>query len=547
MTSGHTKLAEETYDFLVLGSGLAGLAFALKASKFGRVAVLSKTQLQTGNTEMAQGGIAAVISREDSADQHFQDTVVAGAGLCDEKIVRLVVESGPEAIQDLVSWGVEFDRSSSDGYSLTREGGHSQRRILHVEDHTGLDIQRHLLSFAKKEKNIDLFEDVFSLDLISKRKIDPHYIGPEVCLGAYVLDKQSGRVFPVFAEKTILASGGAGKAYLYTSNWSGATGDGIAMAHRLGARIANLEFMQFHPTCLYHPEARNVLLSEALRGEGAELINKKGEPFMKKVHPLGSLAPRDIVARSIDAEMKRTGAPCVFLDMTHQASEYTKKRFPQIYKKCLEYGIDMTTMPIPVVPAAHYLCGGVITNENAQTDIEGLYAIGENACTGLHGANRLASNSLLECLVFARQAALHIEVNREPAKSKKGQVAPAYSNYISRFKNHEMTDAPQSPNRADELDLISHLWEEIRRLMWAYVGIVRTNRRLLRAQARLKNLLQEIDQYYSEFETSSDIVELRNIAIFAQLTVECALERKESVGIHYNLDYPPKNEPSRHH
>lgn len=536
----------QPYDYLVIGSGLAGLAFALKASENGRVCILSKTHLETGNTEMAQGGIAAVMSAEDSAEQHIQDTLTAGAGLCNEKIVRLVVESGPSCIQDLINWGVQFDRQADSSFSLTKEGGHSQRRILHVEDHTGLDIQRQLLSLVKDNKKIDLFENQFAVDLISRRKIEPDYVGADQCLGAYVLNRNTGHVAPLLSRTTILATGGAGKAYLYTSNWSGATADGVAMAHRLGARVANLEFMQFHPTCLYHPNARNFLITEALRGEGAELINKKGVAFMKPLHPLGSLAPRDIVARSIDAEMKKTGEPCVYLDITHKSSEFIKSRFPQIYKKCLDYGINITQQPIPVVPAAHYLCGGIVTDENGKTDISGLYAIGENASTGLHGANRLASNSLLECLVFAKKASadakqMLLSLVNEQAFILNSKL-PDYRTYNESLRNPAQvrTSLQSSQNRNDELDLVSHLWDEIRRLMWAYVGIVRTNRRLERAKNRLDNLLLEIDQYYSEFEVSSDIVELRNIAIFAKLTVDCAISRRESIGIHYNLDCPSR-------
>lgn len=515
----------------MIGSGLAGLAFALKASAHGKVCVLSKTRLETGNTEMAQGGIAAVMSVEDSVEQHVQDTLVAGAGLCNEDIVRMVVENAPSRIHDLVDWGVEFDKKEDQSFSLTREGGHSQRRILHVVDHTGLDIQRQLLKKVRENSSIDLFENFFAVDLISKRKIDINHVGPDHCLGAYVLDKSSGRIVPFLSSNTILATGGAGKAYLYTSNWSGATGDGVAMAYRMGARVANLEFMQFHPTCLYHPQARNFLISEALRGEGAELVNRDGVAFMKTHHKLGSLAPRDIVARSIDAEMKRTGAECVYLDITHKPAEFITTRFPKIYSQCLEFGIDITKEPIPVVPAAHYLCGGILTNKNGQTDIEGLFAVGESAYTGLHGANRLASNSLLECLVFSHNA---VQATLQTQKSATTAQVPDYSRYNSNATEYG-ADLHQ---KADELDLIVHLWEEIRRLMWAYVGIVRTNRRLLRAQNRLANMVKEIDQYYSEFEVTSDIIELRNIATLAQLTVECALQRHESRGIHFNLDYP---------
>lgn len=510
------------YDFLVIGSGLAGLAFALKASELGRVCVLSKTRLESGNTEMAQGGIAAVVSKEDSLEQHLQDTLSAGAGLCKPEVVRQVVESGPDRIADLVKWGVAFDRDPMQNFSLTREGGHSKRRILHIEDHTGYDIQQQLLKKIRLNERIDLFEEHFAIDLITKRHVQPDKVGPNRCLGAHILNKATGDVFSISSDVTVLASGGAGKVYLYTSNWSGASGDGVAMAFRAGARIANLEFMQFHPTCLYHPQARNVLISEAVRGEGGELINKLGEAFMKNHHPLGSLAPRDIVARSIDAEMKRTGADCVYLDITQKPAEFIRQRFPQIHKRCLDFGIDMTREPVPVVPAAHYLCGGIVTDIHGKTDIDGLFAVGETACTGLHGANRLASNSLLECLVFAHNAFDYVR-NHHGMKSDRYDL-PAY---------------PQHHNEdADEMVLISHLWDEIRRLMWAYVGIVRTNRRLERAQNRLENISREINEYYASFRTHSDIVELRNIALVATLTVKCALQRKESRGIHYNLDYP---------
>lgn len=516
------------YDFLVIGSGLAGLSFALKASELGRVCVLSKTQLETGNTEMAQGGIAAVMSKDDSVDQHFQDTLTAGAGLCDPKVVRMVVESAPDRVRELVEWGVPFDKGADEMFSLTREGGHSQRRILHVEDHTGLDIQRQILRKVRENKNIDLCENYFAIDLITKRQISNSLgiglNGPDRCIGAYVLEKSTGKVLTVTAGHTALATGGAGKVYLYTSNWSGATGDGVAMAYRAGARVANLEFMQFHPTCLYHPQARNSLISEALRGEGAELVDHRGEAFMKKYHPLGSLAPRDIVARSMDAEMKRSGAECVYLDITSKPADFIKTRFPQIYKKCLEFGIDMTKQPIPVVPAAHYLCGGVLTDMDGRTDIEGLFALGETACTGLHGANRLASNSLLECLVFSHNAVEYLKKIEPVDPSIHDLPIPEY---------------PQMHGEnADEMVLVSHVWDEIRRLMWAYVGIVRTNRRLERAQHRLATILGELHEYYSGFRIHSDIIELRNIATVADLTVRCALKRKESRGIHYNLDYP---------
>ena len=521
------------YDVLVIGAGLAGLAYALKVAEKLRVLILSKTHLEGSNTEMAQGGIAAVTASDDDFEQHVSDTLEAGAGLCNESVVRHVVEQGPERIQDLVNWGIQFDLENSQQFALTKEGGHSRRRILHIEDHTGLEIHRRLLSRVREHKNITLRENNFAIELISLKKINPLYFGPEQCIGAYVFDKNSGQVYTQLADRTVLATGGAGKVYLYTSNWSGATGDGIAMAHQLGARVANMEFMQFHPTCLYHAQSRNFLISEALRGEGGELINHKGEAFAKSAHPLGSLAPRDIVARIIDAEMKKTGAECVFLDMTHKPAEFVKSRFPSIYKRCLELGIDITNTPIPVVPAAHYLCGGVLTDINGQTDIAQLMAVGETACTGLHGANRLASNSLLECLVFSHNAAmqsLEKNISHELLDASKSLSVPAWA-------SHEKQDP-------DELILVSHMWDEIRRLMWAYMGIVRTTRRLERAQHRLDNILNEFNDYYTRFKTHPDIIELRNISVVASLSVKCALMRKESRGIHYTLDYPsPRGNP----
>jgi L-aspartate oxidase len=519
------------YDYLVIGSGLAGLAFALKAAKNGRVLILSKTKLEDSNTEMAQGGIAAVMSEDDEVDKHVQDTLTAGAGLCNKEIVRHCVEQAPDRIHDLIEWGVQFDLDTNKKFSLTREGGHSHRRILHIEDHTGLEIHRQLLKLVRTHPQIELLEDHFAIELISLKKNNPQHFGTERCLGAYVLNKKSQKVYAQTADHTVLATGGAGKVYLYTSNWSGATGDGIAMAYLLGARVANLEFMQFHPTCLYHADSRNFLITEAMRGEGGELINGLGEAFMKKYHSLGSLAPRDIVARSIDNEMKKSGADCVFLDMTHKPKGFVQNRFPHIYKRCLELGIDISEKPIPVVPAAHYLCGGIMTDRNGRTDIEGLFAVGETACTGLHGANRLASNSLLECLVFSHNAAQWIAEQRHSAGESKLTSNQEWQSRITPWPEHNRQNE-------DELILVSHMWDEIRRLMWAYVGIVRTTRRLERAQHRLINILQEFDEYYSSFKTHADIIELRNIAIVADLTVKCALSRHESRGIHYSLNYP---------
>lgn len=515
-------------DVLIIGSGLAGLALALKMSSSGKVVVLSKEKAPDSNTDMAQGGIAAVMSSEDSFESHIEDTLTAGAGLCKRQVVENFVNQAPDRIQDLLNWGVHFDlrrgaSTEENSIDLTREGGHSFRRILHFEDQTGHELHRTLLKRVRENSNIELLEQHFAIDLIINKQVDTYDMSPTRCVGAYSLNKVNGEVEAFLGKHTVLATGGAGKVYLYTSNWSGATGDGIAMAYRAGARIANLEFMQFHPTCLFHPESRNFLISEALRGEGGELINAQGEAFMKKYHPLGSLAPRDIVARSIDAEMKKSGAACVYLNMTHLEPEFLRKRFPAIYQKCLEYGIDLTQTPIPVVPAAHYLCGGILTDMNGRTDIPGLFAIGENACTGLHGANRLASNSLLECLCMAANAS-------EIIKAEAEQIPICQ-------KNPKDWHYPKESND-DEMIVISHMWEEIRRLMWNYVGIVRSNKRLQRAQHRLKNILAEVREYYSHFQIHSDILELRNIAIVADLSVECALKRKESRGIHYNLDYP---------
>jgi L-aspartate oxidase len=519
-------------DYLVIGSGLAGLAVALKIAEFSKVILLTKGLLSSTNTAMAQGGIAAVLSDEDNFDNHINDTLVAGAGLCRSDVVSDFIHQAPDRIKDLINWGVHFD-GHFDGENfkidLTREGGHSFRRILHHEDQTGKEIHQTLTQRILEHKNIQVVENHFAIDIILNKQLSPLSMGPAQCLGVYSLNKESNTVEAFLARSTILATGGAGKIYLYTSNWSGATGDGIAMAYRAGCRVANLEFMQFHPTCLYHPDARNFLISEALRGEGGELINFKGEPFMKKHHALGSLAPRDIVARSIDAEMKQSGQACVFLDMTQHSRKYLEARFPLIFNKCLEYGIDMSTKPIPVVPAAHYLCGGVLTDHKGLTDIPGLLVIGESACTGLHGANRLASNSLLECLVTAHNSAEYIKEHFQAASSPE----------IPTLNPPNWID-PQMTND-DELVVITHMWDEIRRLMWNYVGIVRSNKRLERAQHRLINMLSEVREYYSHFKLSSDILELRNLSIVADLSVRCARRRKESRGIHFNIDFPQTN------
>ena len=517
------------YDFLVIGSGIAGLTFALKAAEKGHVAIVTKGKIETGNSLMAQGGIAAVTSPDDSLEQHIADTLKAGAGLCNPEVVKMVIEQGPHRIQDLIQWGVKFDKTTSDEFALGQEGGHGRRRILHIQDHTGLDIHRQLQAQALSHRNIDVLEDRLAIDLILANK--PFRSTPareQRCLGAWFLNKNNNTVETHAAQHTVLATGGAGKVYLYTSNWSGATGDGIAMAYRAGAQVSNLEFMQFHPTCLYHPHARNFLISEAVRGEGGELVNQSGTSFMKAHHPMGSLAPRDIVARSIDAEMKKTGEDCVYIDITHQSKSFLQKRFPVIFDRCLSHGIDISREPIPVVPAAHYLCGGVLTDTNGKTEIDGLFALGETGCTGLHGANRLASNSLLECLVFSHNAAESLMENHSaPADFSKMEIPSWQDN---------------DKQNADEMIVVSHMWDEIRHLMWNYVGIVRTNRRLERAQHRLKNILNELRDYYSHFKVHADLIELRNIALVADLTVQCALARKHSVGIHYNLDFPALSE-----
>jgi L-aspartate oxidase len=511
-------------DFLVIGSGLAGLAFALKAARLGQVTLITKEKAPSANTAWAQGGIAAVTAEGDTFESHVRDTLQAGAGLCHEDVVWDYVEQAPDRIRDLQSWGVHFDlKSDGTSISLTREGGHSTRRIWHFEDQTGSEIHRALLAQCRKHPNIRIEEEQFAIDLISNKQINPTDMGASRCIGAYILEKHTRSVYAILARSVILATGGAGKVYLYTTNWGGATGDGIAIAYRAGARIANLEFMQFHPTCLYHRESRNFLISEALRGEGGELVNSAGEAFMPRYHPMGSLAPRDIVARSIDAEMKKSGDECVYLDMRKHSREFLQSRFPAIFQRCLDFGIDMSKQPIPVVPAAHYLCGGILTDKDGRTDIEGLWALGETACTGLHGANRLASNSLLECLAMAHNCAERLSEMREELRLPE--------------QNPKDWHYPQGQD-ADEMVVIHHMWDEIRRLMWNYMGIVRSNKRLARASHRLKNILSEVHEYYSNFQPHSDILELRNIAIVADLSVECALRRKESRGIHFNLDYP---------
>ncbi|MFN3697591.1 MAG: L-aspartate oxidase [Pseudobdellovibrio sp.] len=506
-------------EVMIIGSGVAALSMALKIADQKKTIIVTKDKGPSTNSAMAQGGIASVTEVSDSFESHIKDTLIAGAGLCDVNAVSNIIMQAPDRIKDLINWGVEFDPE------LTREGGHSERRILHFEDQTGAEIHRKLWTKVQQHPNIQIFENHFAIDIIVNKQADPHIIGPTSAIGAYVFNKLTNTIKILLADVTILATGGAGKVYLYTSNWGGATGDGIAMAYRAGARVANLEFMQFHPTCLFHKDSRNFLISEAVRGEGGELINAKGEAFMKSIHPLGSLAPRDIVARGIDAEMKKSGESCVYLDISHKSADFIKSHFPNIYHKCLEHGIDMTQQPIPVVPAAHYLCGGVMTSVSGKTDILGLYAIGEIASTGLHGANRLASNSLLECLAMSHNAAVEIIANWDQIlRSTRIRQLP------------KPWKKPQETNQ-DEMVVINHMWEEIRRLMWNYVGIVRSTKRLERAQHRLNNIMSEVKEYYSNMKLHSDILELRNIAIVADLTVQCALKRKESIGIHYSLDH----------
>jgi L-aspartate oxidase len=507
------------FDVLIIGSGLAGLSLALKLADHCKVAIITKKSLLEGASIWAQGGIATVLAPDDTLAEHIQDTLTAGAGLCDEAVTRYVVEHAKPALDWLIAQGVAFTRDPGNGnnYHLTREGGHSHRRIIHAADATGMAVQETLAAKVQAHPNITLLEHHIAIDLITGRKLG---LGENRCLGAYVLDSLSDEVATLAAQNTILATGGAGKVYLYTTNPDTSTGDGIAMGWRAGCRVANMEFIQFHPTCLYHPHAKSFLISEAVRGEGGILKLPDGSRFMPWHDERAELAPRDIVARAIDFEMKKRGLDCVYLDISHQPEAFLREHFPTIYARCLALGIDIAHQPIPVVPAAHYSCGGLMTDLYGRTDVGNLYAVGETACTGLHGANRLASNSLLECLVFADAAAQDI------LDKPSGAVIP-----LPQWDESRVTDA-------DEQIIISHNWAELRRFMWDYVGIVRTTKRLQRAQHRIRLLHEEINEYYANFHVTSDLLELRNLVLSADLIIQSALSRHESRGLHYSKDYP---------
>jgi L-aspartate oxidase len=519
-------------DYLVLGSGVAGLTCALEAAAHGRVALVTKRSLSDSNTNWAQGGIAAVLDPEDSFAAHAADTLKVGYGLAKPDVVQMVVEGGPARIRELIALGATFDtKGAADGEAaavldgraldLTREGGHTARRVVHAGDVTGREVQRVLVEAARRHPNIELFEDHMAIDLIELSKLG----GPALVVGAYVLDERRSQVHAIVARATILATGGAGKVYLYTSNPDVATGDGVAMAYRAGALIANMEFFQFHPTCLYHPQAKSFLISEALRGEGGILRLSSGEAFMPRHHEMKDLAPRDVVARAIDYEMKRTGADCVLLDMTHRPADYLRERFPTIHAECLKFGIDLTKDPIPVVPAAHYLCGGVVVDKDGRTKVPGLWAIGEVSASGLHGANRLASNSLLEGLVYGHRTAAALA------------ALP---------RSEHRADVPEwdagSAAPSDEGVVVSQNWDELRRFMWNYVGIVRSDKRLRRAARRVALLKDEIREYYWKHLVTRDLLELRNIADVAEMIIACASLRQESRGLHYNIDHPETRE-----
>jgi L-aspartate oxidase len=510
-------------DVLIIGSGAAGLTVALQLAPDVSVSLLSKGALAEGSTLHAQGGIAAVLDAADSHDFHIADTLIAGDGLCDPAVVRLVVENAKEAIARLIGYGVQFTRSEAPGgklaYHLTREGGHSRRRIIHAADATGREVETTLERRIRETANVAIFEQHLAIDLLREKDPDGR---PGRCVGAYALDRAKGIVTLFRARAVILATGGASKVYLYSSNPDACTGDGIAMAWRAGCRVANLEFMQFHPTCLYHPQAKSFLISEAVRGEGGRLLLPGGERFMPRFDSRGELAPRDVVARAIDHEMKRLGLEYVHLDISHQPADFILSHFPTIHAKCLELGIDITREPIPVVPAAHYTCGGVMTGKQGRTDVPGLYAVGEVAFTGLHGANRMASNSLLECLVFGAAAA--VDIRESLPEWGPPPVLPVWD-------ESWVTDS-------DDEVVVSHNWDELRRFMWDYVGIVRSTKRLERACRRVEMLRSEIAEYYGRFRVGNDLLELRNLALVAELIIRSAMARRESRGLHYTIDYP---------
>jgi L-aspartate oxidase len=512
------------FEAIIVGSGIGGLSFALNLAERGHaVAIVTKKTSSESNTNWAQGGIACVTDKTDDFGSHVQDTLTAGDGLCDLSAVRHIIEAGPARVAELIAWGVQFENGADGRPDLGREGGHSKRRILHARDMTGRAIESALLRAIARSPKVKMLEHHLAIDLITRAKLGQCPLGaPEDrVLGLHVLNTKAGRVETLSASTVVLATGGTGQVYQFTTNPDIATGDGVAMAWRAGCRVANMEFIQFHPTCLFHPKAKSFLVSEAVRGEGAVLRGADGARFMDRYDPRLELAPRDIVARAIDSEMKRTGADCVFLDITHKPARFIMDHFPNIYARCLEHGMDMTKEPVPVVPAAHYQCGGVLVDLEGRTEIEGLLAIGEVACTGLHGANRLASNSLLEALVCAHRAADHLAA--EPPEPVTVAIPP--------WEPGQATDP-------DEMVVVSHNWDEIRRTMWDYVGIVRTDKRLRRAEKRLGNLQDEIREYYWNFRITSDLIELRNIATVAELIVGCALQRPESRGLHYNLDHP---------
>lgn len=516
-------------DFLIIGSGIAGLSFGLKAAKLGRVTIITKKAKVDTATNLAQGGIAAVLDKHDSFDSHIQDTLESGAGICDPEVVRQIVEAGPKRIQELIQLGVHFNHKGEE-LDLGREGGHSSRRIAHAMDATGREIERGLLAQIEENPQITVLENHLAVDLLIASRAGLNVSGPQLdrCLGAYVLDRDDNSITPYQARTTLLCTGGTGKVYLYTTNPDIATGDGIAMAYRAGARVANMEFVQFHPTCLFHPKTKNFLISEAVRGEGGVLTNEQGEAFMQKYDPRADLATRDTVARAIDTEMKNSGDDSVYLDISHQDADFIRKRFPTISSTCLKLGIDITKEPIPVVPAAHYMCGGVVTDIQGRTNIDNLYALGETGCTGLHGGNRLASNSLLEAVVLSHNAAK--QCTKDWPKIAQATFPPV----------------PQwtagGAKKLEEGVLISHCWDQIRRLMWNYVGIVRSEQRLTLIRKQLGPLVSDVNNFFHEYHLTPNLIELRNLALVADLIVKSATSRKESRGLHFMQDYPEQDE-----